>query len=274
MVDSNYCRRGSGTPLVLLHSLGQRWQIWLPVLDRLSERHDVLAVDLPRLGRAPIPHTVTDEGIRAFGVRSLELVFKHLGVDRPHVAGLGLGGMLAVAAATAGTVSSATALSPTGFWTPAQRRATIVQLRAFRMAARAVLSARPALAANRLVQTAIMSRLCNHPGQIGSAETLEHLAAMRDAPAFDQAMRSTRQFRWRAGRQPEVPVTMAWADRDKMISRHQADGAAQALPGALQVRLPRCGHLSMSDDPDLVANVILSTCARAERGRSAVSPPG
>ncbi|GAA5164402.1 alpha/beta fold hydrolase [Pseudonocardia eucalypti] len=273
MVESNYCRRGSGTPLVLLHSLGQRWPIWLPVLDRLSERHDVLAVDLPRLGRAPIPHTVTDEGIKAFGVRSLERVFKHLGVERPHVAGLGLGGMLAVAAAAAGTVSSATALSPTGFWTPAQRRATVAQLRAFRMASRLALATRPPLAASRLVQTTIMSRLCSHPSRIGSAESLELMAAMRDATAFEEAMRSTRLFRWRPGRQPEVPVTMAWADRDKMISRHQANGAVQVLPGALQVRLPRCGHLCMSDDPELVANVILSTCARAERGRPAVSPP-
>ena len=34
---------GGGTPLVLLHGIGHRWQAWEPVLDRLALHHDVIA---------------------------------------------------------------------------------------------------------------------------------------------------------------------------------------------------------------------------------------
>lgn len=264
MVESNYCRSGAGTPLVLLHSLGQRWQVWLPVLDRLSEHHDVIAVDLPRFGRSPHPGAVTEEGIREFGVRSLELLFDHLGVRRPHVAGLGLGGMLAAVASTTGMVASATALSPTGFWTPAQRAWLIAHLRLFRLAARVSLAVDPSLASSGWVRSAVMSRLSHEPGRIGPVETREHLAAMREAPPFDEAMRATRRFHWRGGRTPSVPLTLAWAERDRMISPKQAVRAAGLLPDARAVRLPGCGHLSMADDPVLVARTILTTCARAD----------
>jgi len=43
----SYDRRGSGEPLVLIHGIGHRWQAWTPVLDRLAEHHDVIAIDIP-----------------------------------------------------------------------------------------------------------------------------------------------------------------------------------------------------------------------------------
>lgn len=266
MAGANYCRRGAGSPLVLLHSLGERWQIWLPVIDRLAEHHDVIAVDLPRLGRAPTPRATTEAGIRAFGIRSLQRVFERLEVFRPHVAGNGLGGMLGIAATTTGMVSSATALSPTGFWTPAQRWWVITHLRLFRLAARISLATEPPLADIDFVRNLIISRLCEHPRRMKPAEALANLAAIRDTSAFDEAMRSARQFQWQGDPKPLVPLTVAWADRDKMISSDQMLNARRRLTDAEFVRLPGCGHLAMTDDPDMVARVILHTCARANRG--------
>ena len=38
-------RTGAGEPLILIHGLGSRRQIWAPVIPALSERHDVVAFE-------------------------------------------------------------------------------------------------------------------------------------------------------------------------------------------------------------------------------------
>ncbi|MEA2179147.1 MAG: hypothetical protein QOG77_2444, partial [Solirubrobacteraceae bacterium] len=39
--------------LVVLHALGLSRHSWNPILPRLAERHEVLAIDSPGFGRAP-----------------------------------------------------------------------------------------------------------------------------------------------------------------------------------------------------------------------------
>jgi hypothetical protein len=51
-VRLNYHRRGRGAPLVLIHGLGSRWQVWAPLLGELSAGRDVIVLELGRRGRA------------------------------------------------------------------------------------------------------------------------------------------------------------------------------------------------------------------------------
>src|SRR4051812_529805 len=46
-------RRGSGEPLVLLHGIGSRWQVFAPVIDDLAAEFEVWAVDMPGFGASP-----------------------------------------------------------------------------------------------------------------------------------------------------------------------------------------------------------------------------
>ena len=46
-------RRGAGPPMLLIHGIGHRWQMWTPVLDSLAHDFDVVAVDLPGFATAP-----------------------------------------------------------------------------------------------------------------------------------------------------------------------------------------------------------------------------
>ncbi|WP_344934496.1 alpha/beta fold hydrolase [Actinoplanes nipponensis] len=43
-------RRGSGPPLVLIHGIGSRRQVWEPVLGELARHREVIALDLPGFG--------------------------------------------------------------------------------------------------------------------------------------------------------------------------------------------------------------------------------
>ena len=48
-----HARTGSGTPLVLVHGVGARREMWDPVVPALAARHEVVAVDLPGFGESP-----------------------------------------------------------------------------------------------------------------------------------------------------------------------------------------------------------------------------
>ncbi|MBW5484065.1 alpha/beta fold hydrolase, partial [Streptomyces bambusae] len=132
-----YERTGTGEPLLLLHGIGHHFQAWHPVTGILAAEYDVIAVDLPGFGAsAALPDGVPydlDTVVPALGA-----LCAALGVERPHVAGNSLGGLLALEMGRRGLVRSVTALSPAGFWTQGERRYAFGALRAMRAGARAL----------------------------------------------------------------------------------------------------------------------------------------
>lgn len=128
-----YERKGAGEPLLLLHGIGHHLQAWHPVTDILAAEYDVIAVDLPGFGVSePLPHGVPyDLGTVASALNALCAA---LGIERPHVAGNSLGGLLALEMGRVGLARSVTALSPAGFWSEGERRYAFTALRAMRAA--------------------------------------------------------------------------------------------------------------------------------------------
>ncbi|WP_327167644.1 alpha/beta fold hydrolase [Streptomyces subrutilus] len=257
-----YERKGSGEPLLLLHGIGHHLQAWHPVTDILAAEYDVIAVDLPGFGASePLPAGVTYDLDTVAG--ALGALCTALGVERPHVAGNSLGGLLALEMARKGLARSVTALSPAGFWTEAERRYAFGTLLAMRAGAKAL--PRPAL--ERLARSAvgraaltgsIYARPTRRSPQAVVAETL----ALRDATGFEQTLAAGGSVRF-AHDVPGLPVTVAWGTRDRLLLRRQGIRAKHTLPGARLVRLPGCGHVPMSDDPALVARVVLDTARSA-----------
>ena len=74
----------------------------------------MIAVDLPGFGASPMPPPGTPPGIDSLATLVTEFLAE-LGVERPHVAGNSLGGLIALELAARGLARSATALSPAGF---------------------------------------------------------------------------------------------------------------------------------------------------------------
>lgn len=110
-VSVAYERTGSGEPLLLLHGIGHHHQAWDPVLPVLAPERDVIAVDLPGFGVSPaLPDGVPYD--LGSVVPVLGAFCEALGVDRPHVAGNSLGGLLALELGREKLVRSVTALSP------------------------------------------------------------------------------------------------------------------------------------------------------------------
>jgi pimeloyl-ACP methyl ester carboxylesterase len=264
-IEVAFERRGSGSPLVLLHGIGHRWQAWEPVLDRLAEHHDVIAIDLPGFGASPLLPDGRGYDM-ASAVRTCADIFEDLGLDHPHVAGNSLGAVLGLELASRGLVSSATALAPAGFWTPRDRAWALSVLRMIRLSGR--IRAWPLLARSRYARMAGAALLYGHPSRMTAEIMLGDLASMVGSQAFDLVAEAGRNYTF-ASPPPTVPVTVAWGTRDRILWPRQARRAAAALPRARHVWLYRAGHVPMIDEPERVASLILETCALASTQRAA-----
>ncbi|MGW1941549.1 alpha/beta fold hydrolase [Streptomyces goshikiensis] len=257
-----YERKGAGEPLLLLHGIGHHLQAWHPVTDVLAGQYDVIAVDLPGFGAsAPLPEGVPYD--LATVAPALGALCTALGLDRPHVAGNSLGGLLALEMGRTGLARSVTALSPAGFWTQGERRYAFAALRAMRAGARAL--PRPALerlSRSAAGRAALTSSIYAAPGRRAPEAVVAETVALRDATGFEQTLAAGGSVRFTED-VPGLPVTIAWGVHDRLLLRRQGVRAKHTVPGARLVRLPGCGHVPMHDDPALVSRVVLDTARSA-----------
>ena len=250
-------RRGSGPPLVLVHGHGSRWQEWAPVLDVLAAHHDVVALDLPGFGASPMDDT--DPTAPGYAAR-VEAFWLELGIERPAVAGFSMGGGIALELARRGSVRSAVALCPIGFWTPRERAWTKSSVRRVRATSRATPPAvLEAVVRSAVLRTPAMIQLYAKPWRLDADALLEATAAQAAAPAFDAALDAFDRYTFHDAEELRgVPVTVGWGDRDYLLLSRQARRARRVLPWARHVTLHGCGHVPFADDPGQTAPVILA----------------
>jgi pimeloyl-ACP methyl ester carboxylesterase len=262
LMELNHSRAGAGEPLVLLHGIGSHWQMWTPVLPMLTARHDVIAVDLPGFGDSPMPPPGTPPGLDSL----CELVLGFLeqqGIQRPHVAGNSLGGMIALELARRGQARTVCALSPAGFFTPAETavaRGTLwLTVRLTRRLAPHAdgLSGRPGQ--RKLLMNVFMA----HPERLPRAEAAASMRAMAGAPWFDATLPAISPWSRDPAPDPSVPVTIGWGEKDRLLFPRQGHRAVAMIPSARLVPLIDCGHLPTFDDPQQVASLMLATTAAA-----------
>ncbi|MFF9571706.1 alpha/beta fold hydrolase [Streptomyces sp. NPDC014685] len=257
-VSVQYERTGAGEPLLLLHGIGHHRQAWDPVLPLLAGERDVIAVDLPGFGVSPalpdgLPYDLPTV------VTVLGSFCSVVGVDRPHVAGNSLGGLLALGLGREKLVRSVTALSPAGFWAPGERRYAFTTLRAMRRAALSMpMPLIERLSRSAAGRTTLTSTIYARPGRRSPDAVVAETVALREATGFHQTLAAGRDALF-TDDVPGLPVTVAWGSRDRILLRRQGVRAKRVIPDARLVRLPGCGHVPMNDDPALVSRVILDT---------------
>jgi pimeloyl-ACP methyl ester carboxylesterase len=101
-------------PVVLLHGIAMSGKAWQDVVPLLSNYHEVFTpTALGHRGGPPVqrrPATITDV------VDAAEHYLDERGLERPHLAGNSLGGLVAIELARRGRAASVCAFSPIGFW--------------------------------------------------------------------------------------------------------------------------------------------------------------
>jgi pimeloyl-ACP methyl ester carboxylesterase len=244
-------RAGSGEPLLLIHGLGGDRCVWEPVLDTLSETHDVISVDLPGFGGSqPLDEDPTPRAL----ARAVAAFLDELGLDTAHVAGNSLGGWVALELAAAGRARSVAGICPAGLWRqPTLGPGETARSRGHR-AARLLRPLIPVVMLSRAVRRLVLSPFVADPDRVPYRAAWRMISAYARATAFEATSTAMRRGRF-SGRVP-VPVTLAFGELDRLIRP-----TATAVPGARTLVLPGCGHIAMWDAPDLVVEAIVGAPA-------------
>ncbi|MBO0803360.1 MAG: alpha/beta hydrolase, partial [Nocardiopsaceae bacterium] len=170
---------------------------------------------------------------------------------------------LALGAAARGHARSATCLSPAGFWAaPWQYPYAKAVFRAMQSSGplKAYL---PTLARSAFGRGVINAAIVAHPSRMTAEQAIgDAQSFFRAKDAVDAVLAERLEFTESAAIPADVPVTIAWGEKDRLLPPSQARVAKRHLPDATFILLRDCGHVPMTDDPKAVAKILLDGSAK------------
>lgn len=258
----NHVRTGSGEPLLLVHGLGSQYQVWAPVMDRLAAEREVIGIDLPGFGgSAPLPDGRTPNAANL--TDAVAGFLDDVGWERPHVAGNSLGGWIACELAKRGRARSVAAIGPAGFWNRREAAASVAVLRVQRHVCRLMYGGAPRIFSSALARKLLLSTIFARPERMPADAAVRAVRNYADSPGVAATLDWIGTEAFRGGEGIDVPVTMIWGDKERLLPRREREAArsVRAVPGARLVWLRGCGHTPTWDDPPAVAQAILDASA-------------
>jgi pimeloyl-ACP methyl ester carboxylesterase len=265
----NHVRRGSGEPLLLIHSLGGTLSQWNPVMELLAAHRDVIAIDMPGFGRSPLLPNEVEPTARNLASAVIEFS-ESLGLrSRPGVAGISLGSWVAIECGRLGGASAVVALSPAGFWrSPLGARPNTAHDLAKRI--RPLV---PLLMRNEELRHRALATNVHNPERVPLQDAIDLIQGYGGAEGYVEANRLMRTNTIGDLTDLDVPLLIAWAEFDRLV-RNRPLPPGLLPPGVRQTVLPGCGHVPTWDDPELVASVILEGTSAGTASAAAAAGTG
>jgi 3-oxoadipate enol-lactonase len=238
--------RGRGAPLLLIQGLGYgRWS-WEPIVPALAERYRVLWFDNRGIGDSDKPDGPYTAKLMAGDALQ---VLDEAGIERAHVLGASLGGMIAqeVAAGTPERVDKLVlcCTTPGGAATVPMPDVTV------RLFAEAPTLA-PEVALRRFVENALAAD--------ASGELIQELYDRRVAnppdPAGWQAQAAAGLTFAGVDDAITAPTLIVTGTEDNVVDPHNSDVLAERIAGAEVQRIDNAGHLFFWEQPDAVVRII------------------
>ncbi len=237
LIDCTEPWRTGAPPAVLIHGLGTDRRIWLYQVPELCGRVPVLLVDLRGHGRSSAPAGEWTVANMALDVVRL---LRHLGVEKAHLVGLSLGGMVAqqfaldYPYATASLVLADTIAGPDAAGAAAMREA-LAFIEAHTM--REIAEARITRAFTDAVDPVMRGHLIEQ-------------VALNDKDAYERAARAAFGFDVRAqAGQIAAPTLVVVGDGDRTFPPPWMEALATTIPGARLARIAGAGHIVNLERP-------------------------
>jgi len=257
-----YLDAGSGTPLVLLHGLGQSSTAWRRSLDALAAKHRVIVPDLPGFGESDIPADVPF-GPRYFG-RIVGRLLSEIGLERVDAVGHSAGALALTLAALESPHSfhRIVLVDPAGF-TPVPDNvlgaaaARLIRLVASVPRSRAVVGA--------LYRTAFFDP------HAADDDTIDEIARRQSDPRVKVTARQSfiRHYDFCRKLAPyherladlDAPILVIWGSDDRLFRSSDSAVARRVFRRVRVEVIERCGHCPQIERPDRFTDLVLDFLA-------------
>ncbi len=240
-IDLAYTRRGTGTPLVLIHGFPLDHTSWDKAASLLESEFEIITPDLRGFGQSTTletPYTVSDMADDLAGL------LDSLEIEKTVIAGHSMGGYVALAFAKKypqrvsglGLISSQAVADAPDRKEGRYKTAAEVAEKGTVVVANAMT---PKLSADVKVQS-IVRAVIEKQGKSGVIGALQAMAEREDS----MPLLSLFTF----------PLLLVHGDADLLIPIERAREIKAALPSAKLVELPGAGHTPMMEFPEATAD--------------------
>ena len=243
----HYLEKGTGEPLILIHSMGQSLFTWHRVIDSLSAQYRVFAVDLPGHGYSDKP---VDEAAYSIGAVADVLVafMDEMSLEKIDVVAFSMGSMIALnmAARFSDRIGKLVLICPGGLTATMPRQIRFLEnpltgwLSAASISPKSIASLLTDAFFDRTLISPEMVREYYKPYTDKAAG-----AALRSAlRAFDEedVMPTLRDI--------ENDVLIVWGVDDRWREVSSAEVFHIALPNAQFALIRNCGHILHEEKPE------------------------
>jgi len=252
-------RTGAGEPLLLLHGVGESAAGWRPTQDTLSRSFDVIVVDLPGFGDAPtLPRGISPTAVAL--ADAIERQLDELGLTTVHIAGYSLGARVSLELASRGRARSVVAIAPDGLGTPAERVYETMTLLGRRLLAQALSPIAKEVTATGAGRASFFGSDRSRPWQLTPVDAHDLLLSFANSPAYVDTVLTGTFDVVRGLSKISCPVLIVQGMTDALISSQSPRYLAFVPQAQLQL-LPNLSHVPISDNPRLVAKLIVDFAA-------------
>jgi len=247
-VEINYESSGRGTPLVLTHGLGNALDYWADVAEPLARYHHVICWDVRGFGasdKPPGPYST------AMFAADLEGLLGVLGLDRVHLLGISMGGVIAQRFALD---------------CPTRLRSLVLVSTSSEVGAQA--TANWQRLADRIEHDGIDPSVANATRSFSPVFAERHpdvVAAMgartaaNDAKAYAAAARAVSAYDWTADlRAVTTPTLILQGLDDQLTPPGGSVKMSRSLPNHRLLMIPEAGHNLPLEQPLLFINAVLA----------------
>ncbi|HTH87328.1 alpha/beta hydrolase [Mycobacterium sp.] len=258
-------RTGSGEPLLLLHGLGTSRRDFTAVLPALTDRFDVINVDLPGIGRSP--HLEQRPTVAAI-TDAVEHTLDAQGLDRVHVLGNSLGARIALELAVRGRARSVVAIAPSGVNIPQERLYQGATMGLARIVMRAAQPLIASVSRSSAGRAALLAPLKARPWSTSPEEAIGVREGFAESRDFGRTVLWALMLDVPRGLDRiDCPVTLVQGVAD-WVAAGQTVRYLPLIAGSRFSPLLMAGHAPQSDRPATIARLVEETATRAA-GRTA-----